>query len=265
MGAKTGEYGAQHRSSVSVGKVRMAAHAQRSATGDFKSFLGRYFYFCMALLMAGLAVRAFSHTIDAGLLHASPPRPLLLWFHGACFSAWIVLFLAQSALVRVRKVRVHRTLGWFGAALAATMVVSGFIVSVVMLRFEITVLHRENVASFLSILWCDLIIFGACMALAIYFRKRPEYHRRLVFLASCQLTQATFVRFHYIGHHNLFFPALDVLIVAGMLRDLVADGRINTVYRYAFPAMIVLQAVAMYLMRVNPSWWQAATLAILGL
>ncbi len=234
---------------------------ERSA--GFRTLLDRYFYFCMALLMAGLAAGAFSRTVDRNLLHARPPRPFLLWFHGAAFCAWIALFVAQSALVRVRKVSVHRTLGWFGAALAATMVVSGLIVSVVMLRFEMTVLHR-NVASFLSILWGDLIIFGGCMALAIYFRKRPEYHRRLVFMASCQLMQAAFVRFHYVGYHDLFYPALDVLIVAGVLRDLIVDGRVNKIYRSVFPAIIVLQALATYLERVNPSWWKAATLTILG-
>jgi hypothetical protein len=175
-----------------------------------------------------------------------------------------VLFVMQSALVRVRKVSVHRALGWFGAALAATMVVSGFIVAVVMLRFEITVLHRKTVAPFLSILWSDMVIFGACMALAIYFRKRPEYHRRLVFMASCQLMQAAFVRFDYIGNHDLYYPALDLLIVAGILRDIVVDGRVNRIYLCVFPAMIALQAWATYLERLNPSWWQAATQAILG-
>jgi hypothetical protein len=90
--------------------------------------LSRYFYFCMALLMAALATSAFSNTVGARLLHAEPPRPLLLWLHGAAFSAWIALFVAQSALVRFRKVSLHRTLGWFGAVLAITMVVSGFIV-----------------------------------------------------------------------------------------------------------------------------------------
>ena len=264
MGAKTREYGAQHRSSVAVGNVAFAARSQARATRGFKTFLGRYFYFCMALLMAALSVWGFSHTVDTRLLHAKPPRPLLLWFHAMAFSAWIVLFMAQSALVRVRKVRVHRRLGWFGAALAATMLVSGFMVSVVMLRFDMTVLNLKNVASFLSILWCDMIIFGGCMALAIYFRKRPEFHRRLVFMATCQLMQATFVRFHYVGYHDLFYPALDVLIVAGVLRDLIVDGRVNRVYLYVFPAMIVLQALSTYLERVNPSWWQAATLAILG-
>jgi hypothetical protein len=33
--------------------------------------------------------------------------------------------------------------------------------------------------------------------------------------------------FHYIGYHNLFYPALDLLIVAGFFRDLVVDGRVN--------------------------------------
>ncbi len=249
---------------MAVGNVGFAVRSQLSTTRGFKTFLGRYFYFSMTLLMAGLALWGFSHTVDARLLRAKPPRPLLLWFHGAAFSAWIMLFIAQSALVRVRKVSVHRTLGWFGAALAAIMVVSGFVVSVVMMRFDLTVL-RMNVASFLSVLWCDMIIFGACMALAIYFRKRPEYHRRLVFVASCQLMQAAFVRFHYLGRHDLFYPALDVLIAVGMLRDVIADGRVNKVYVYVFPPMIALQAWAMYLERVNPSWWQAATHAILGL
>jgi len=251
---------------VAIGNTTVAARIE-TQTGfrrPLKVFLGRYFYFCMTLLMAGLAVWGFSNTVDARLLHARPPRPLLLWFHAAAFSAWIVLFIAQSALVRVRKVSVHRTLGWFGAELAATMFVSGVIVSVVMLRLDMAALHRKNIASFLSVLWCDMIIFGACMALAIYFRKRPEYHRRLVFMASCQLMQAAFVRFNYIGHHDLFYPALDVLVVAGMLRDLIVDGRVNRVYIYVFPAMIVLQGLATYLERASPSWWQAATPAILG-
>jgi hypothetical protein len=243
-----------------------AANANNArSTSPLKTFLSSYFYLSASIVMAGLSVWAFSHTVDARLLHANPPRPLLLWFHAVLFSAWIVLFITQSALVRVRKVRVHRTLGWFGAALAAAMVVSGFIVSVVMLRFEMTVaLNRNRVASFLSILWFDMIIFGACMALAIYFRKRPEYHRRLVFMASCQLMQATFVRFHYIGYHDLFYPVLDALIVAGMLCDWVVDGRVNKIYIYVFPAMIALQAWATYLERANPGWWQAATQAILG-
>lgn len=131
----------------------------------------------MAVLMAGLALWAFS--LRSMLACCMPGRQ-----GHSCFGFTVrpsppgsLLFIAQSALVHVRKVRVHRTLGWVGAALAAIMVASGFVVSTVMLRFEMTVLHRKNVVPFLSVLWCDMILFGTCMSLAIYFRKRPEYHR----------------------------------------------------------------------------------------
>lgn len=67
-----------------------------------------------------------------------------------------------------------------------------------------------------------------------------------------------------VGFHDLFYPALDALIVAGILRDRIVDGRVHKIYLYVFPAMIFLQVCATYLERVNPSWWQAATKAILG-
>jgi hypothetical protein len=55
----------------------------------------------------------------------------------------------------------------------------------------------------------------------------------------------------------------DSLIVLGMVRDRYVDGRINRVYLYALPPMIVLQSLAVYAWRANPAWWQAITRAIL--
>src|SRR5580704_2570288 len=109
---------------MAVGNVGFATRLQKETTtaSPLKSFLSRYFYFSMSLVMAGLVMWGFSRTVDANLLHAKPARPLLLWMHGAAFSTWIVFFIAQSALIRLRKVSVHRTLGWFGAGLATVMV-----------------------------------------------------------------------------------------------------------------------------------------------
>jgi len=92
----------------------------------------RYFYFFLSLVVAGIVVAGFSRTVDHFLIHATPPRPVLLWIHGAAFSGWVVFFILQSALVRVRKVSVHRTLGWFGAVLGAVMVTLGTVIAVVM-------------------------------------------------------------------------------------------------------------------------------------
>lgn len=252
---------------MSIGNAGLATCLERapSTTTQLKTFLSRWFYFCMSLVFAGLVVWGFSHTVDTNLFHAKPPRPLLLWVHGAAFSTWVVFFMVQSALVRVRKVSVHRTLGWFGAGLATLMVALGLTVMVVMTRFDMTVLHQSGVDAFLSIPICDMLIFGACIALAIYWRRKPEYHRRLVFIASCELMDAAIGRFDFWFNHNLFYLGLDALIVLGIARDLVVDGRVNKVYLYALPAMIVLQNLAIYLWRANPAWWQGVTHAILGL
>jgi len=250
---------------MAIGNAGLVARLEEktSTAVQLKRFLSRYFYFCMSLVFAGLVVWGFSKTVDANLFHAKPPRPLLLWMHGTAFSTWIAFFIAQSALVRVHKVSVHRTIGWFGAGLASVMVVLGCTIAVIMTRFDATVLHQKDVESFLSIPFWDMIVFGTCMALAIYWRKKPEYHRRLVFIATCELMDAAIGRFDFWFNHNLFYPGLDLLIVAGMIRDLIVDGRVSKVYLYVLPPLIFGQILTVYMWRANPAWWQGITKAIL--
>ncbi len=251
---------------MAIGNVELVARIEKEAsiTNQFKAFLGQYFHLCMSLVLAALVILGFSRTATANLFHANPPRPLLLWIHGAAFSTWMIFFIAQSALVRTRKVSVHRLLGWFGAGLAAVMVVLGFTIAVVMTRFDTVVLQQKGVDAFLSVPFVDMIIFGSCIAMAIYWRKKPEYHRRLVFIASCQLMDAAIGRFDFMFNHNLFYPALDCLIVLGMVRDWVVDKRVHKVYLYALPSLIVVQSLAIYAWRINPKWWQGITQAIMG-
>ena len=154
--------------STLAGQATLAAKKETSTTSQFKTFLSRYFYFTMALVMSGIVVAGFRRTVSANLLHANPPRPGLLWMHGTAFSAWMIFFIAQSGLVRVRKVSWHRFLGWFGTGLAAVMVVLGCVIAVVMTRFDTVQLHQSNVESFLSIPYCDMIVFGVGVGLAIY-------------------------------------------------------------------------------------------------
>ena len=79
----------------------------------------------------------------------------------------------------------------------------------------------------MSIPFYDMIAFGSLIALAIYWRKKPDYHRRLVFIASCGLMDAAVGRFAFIFDNSLFFPVLDCLILLGVGRDLVVDGRVQ--------------------------------------
>ncbi len=91
------------------------------------------------------------------------------------------------------------------------------------------------IATFMIIPFYDMLAFGALLALAIAWRKKPELHRRLLFIATCSLMDAPFGRFDLIYYNSLFFVCVDLLILLGVGRDLLVDRRIHKVYRYALP------------------------------
>jgi hypothetical protein len=224
----------------------------------------RYFYFTMSLLMAAIVVGGFKRTVNDNLFHPAVPRPFILWIHASAFAGWVIFFIGQSTLVRMRKVSWHRSIGWFGAGLATVMVPLGITTAIIMARFDTVQLHQSGADAFLSIPFYDMIAFGVCIALAIYWRTKPELHRRLVFIATCGLMDAAFGRFDYLFNNNLFFPCLDLLILLGVGRDLLVDGRVHKVYLYALPLLMVGQSLSVYMWRHNPSGWRGITRVILG-
>lgn len=248
----------------------MASTSQAAVAGRSSSFTGRnglvdkYFYFAMSLLVAAIVVWGFSHSINANLFHPAIPRPFLLWIHGAAFSSWVAFYIFQSALIRTHNVKWHRFFGWFGVGLAAAMVVLGFTTAIIMGHFDAVQLHQPDPA-FLSVPFGDMVIFPVCVALAIYWRKKPELHRRMLFIATCSLLDAPFGRIDYIFDHRLFYVCLDSVILLGVVRDLVVNRRIHTVYRVALPLMIVFQVFIVYLWRGSPAWWLKSCQSILGI
>jgi len=248
----------------------MSSLSQGVVTTPLRSFAGprglidKYFYLAASLLFAAIVIAGFSRTVDQNLLHAAPPRPVLLWIHGFAFTSWIVVYIAQSMLVRTHHVAWHRLFGWFAAALGAFMVPLGLTVAVIMGRFDAVVLHLSDPA-FLSVPFFDMLVFGLLVSLAILWRKKPELHRRLLFLATCCLLDAPFGRFDFLFNNSLFFPCLDAVILLGLARDMLVNRRIHIVYRYAFPAILVGQAFIIYLWRGAPAWWLGLTRHILGI
>ena len=225
-------------------------------------FLRQYFYLCMSLLIAVVAVYGFSHTIGQNLLHASPIPPFILTIHAVVFPGWVLFFILQSALVRSHNVRLHRTLGWFGLAFAAGVLVIGYLTATGMDRFLLQQ-HRTKTPAFLIIQLMDLICFAIPFSLAIYWRRRPEFHRRLMLVASCALTDAAFGRFPFLP--DLFSPAgVDALIFLGILRDLIVDRRIHKVYLYAFPLFILFQIFCVQTYLHTAAWWVHIASVLVG-
>ena len=226
--------------------------------------LEKYFYFFMSLLVAAIVVWGFSHTVNANLFHPAVPRPFLLWIHATAFSGWVVFYILQSTLVRTHNVRVHRSLGWFGVALGTVMVPLGISTAIVMGRFDTYRLHQKGGDAFLIVPFYDMLTFAVFLALAIYWRRKPELHRRLMFIATCGLLDAAFGRSDFIFNHSLYFLCLDAVILLGVGRDLVVNRRVHKVYLIALPVLMVCQGFVVYTLRSGSHWWIRIADAILG-
>jgi hypothetical protein len=227
--------------------------------------LDKYFYFFMSLLIPVVVVYGFSHTVDRNLIHPALPRPFILYLHAAVFSGWVLFFILQSTLVRTHNVRWHRRIGWFGVALGVAIPVLGVSTAVTMARFNTLQLHSADAESFLIVPLNDITAFTIPFALAIYWRKKSEFHRRLLLMASCALTAAAFGRFPpHLLPPVIFYAGVDLLILLGVARDLIVNRRIHPVYLYGLPAFILGQTVAMYAFIHNSPYWLKIAHAIVS-
>jgi hypothetical protein len=208
----------------------------------------------MSLLILAIVIVGFSYTIDHNLLHPHIPSPPLLYVHSFVFCAWVLFFILQSALVRSRKVRLHQNLGWLGVCLAISMVVLGYMTSTTMTKLSLQYKAPFPTESFLIVDMMDLICFAIPIAMAIYWRKHPDLHRRLMLIGTCALMEAAFGRMP-ISHIYLGPVGVDALILFGAARDAIVDRRVHKVYLYALPPMVLLQIIAEYTFVQQSSWW----------
>lgn len=226
---------------------------------------GDYFYFFISLLIVAVVIYGFNFTIHERLIHPVVPRPWILYVHAVVFSAWLPFFVLQSALVRSRKVQWHKRVGWFGVALGTLIPLVGVPTAIVMARFNTAVFHMTDTESFLVIPLFDMVCFTSTFPLAVWFRRKPGIHRRLMLVATCALTAAAFGRFpQNILPGYLFYAGVDLLILLGVLRDLIVDRSVHRVYLFVLPAFIIGQAIATYIAYHTVPFWLKIAHFIIG-
>ncbi|MBV8671849.1 MAG: hypothetical protein JOZ33_00325 [Acidobacteriaceae bacterium] len=217
--------------------------------------LDRYFYFAMSLLILVLVTATFSTTVPARLFHPKTAPPYIVWVHGATFYGWVLFFILQSGLVKIRQTRWHRRIGWFGFALGIAVLGLGVSTTIVMHRFEFLTLHqgRDAIIGISVPLW-DMVCFAVAFGLAILLRKKLEYHRRLMLIASCTLTAAAWGRLpESVLPGFWFYAGVDLLIAMGATRDLLVNRKIHPVYLIALPSFVVGQIAISQITRTE--WW----------
>ncbi|MGE5113990.1 MAG: hypothetical protein ACM3JB_24280 [Acidobacteriaceae bacterium] len=149
------------------------------------------FFSVMAGIVLVLVAVGFARTYFlAGVFRAHLPA-LIIHIHGAAFTSWVLLLIAQVSLVSTGRVDIHRKLGVAGFCLAALMLVLGFLAATNALTRNMKPPQFPfDAATFYAIPLGDMFIFSALIFFAYRARNNPAAHKRLILLATIALMDA---------------------------------------------------------------------------
>ncbi len=207
----------------------------------------RSFYLVVTSAMTCTMILGFSFTYFGPMMRGGyPDVSPMVHVHGWTFFAWYLLLPLQAALVRTRRVSVHRTLGLASMGLGALMIAVGLVVSVV----QIDMARAPDGNPFWQLMGVPIfgiwLLFTVCYIEAMRRRRNVEAHKRLIILASAAaLSAATFrvvVRFAGFSTATAMLGMLAVVIfpVVGMLVDRRNGMPAHPVYLWGVPAIMLV-------------------------
>lgn len=188
--------------------------------------------------------------------------------HGWTFFAWYLLLVVQSALVQTRHVSLHRTLGGLSLALATAMVATGTLVVGVRMADAMETGDPFWSASGPAVV-ATLVLFLGFYVAAIRMRRRPDWHKRLMIVASAGGMGAATFRLCMVlfGPDSAMWLGLlgsNVFIVAGIVRDRLRETRVHPAWWIGLATCVTLEAGTLLLTATPPGQAVAHALAALG-
>jgi hypothetical protein len=207
------------------------------------------FYTTMAAIFVAIAFGGFFETYWYQIARGTFTGSAMVHLHGLLFSLWTLFFLSQALLVANRNLKSHRAWGLLGISLATGMLFTGLAVAVQGLQARLDAGYGDPARAFVIVPISAVTMFAAFVAAAIINLRRPEWHKRLMLLATVSLLQAAVARFFFLAAtgggpgarpglgpplpvQNGLIPALLValLVVAAMVHDKRTYGRIHPAY-----------------------------------
>ena len=150
-----------------------------------------YFFSGMALLILATVLVGFARTYFLAGVFRAPLPNLLIHIHGAVFSSWILLLIAQTALVTAGRVDIHRRLGLLGFGLACLMVTLGVLAASNSLARGFSPPGSPfDPKTFYAIPIVDMLVFATLVFFAFRARFDPSAHKRLILIATISLMDA---------------------------------------------------------------------------
>ena len=235
------------------------------------------FYVMMAVIFVAIAFGGFFATYWLQLARGTFTGSPMLHLHGLLFSLWTLFFLSQAMLMANGRRRDHRKWGLLGISLATAMLFTGLAVAIHGLQARLDAGYGDPARAFSIVPISGILIFAGLVTAAIVNLKRPEWHKRLMLVATAGILQAAIARFFFLaatggggpGMRPGVGPPMPVentaaaglivasLVVAAMVHDWRSYGRVHPAYWWGLGAMMTVQ-LSRPLIAYTESWYRVA-------
>jgi hypothetical protein len=203
---------------VEIGHVARSPREPRAVRG--------FFPVVSSLLLAGVFV-GFAKTFFLRSQFSVPPIPTYLYVHGVLLTTWFMLVVAQTFLVAAHRTDLHRRLGVAAIVVGMLIIpISAFVVVHAAQRAHGAItphLRLEILGDLLSLVW-----FAGFVAAGVYFRRRPDVHKRLMVAACFTIYGPVFARFNAVYGLPVPTPVVvPLLLVTLGAFDLIVARRVH--------------------------------------
>ena len=221
----------------------------------------RPLYTWAAVLAAMIVFAGFARTFYLqGVFHGRA-LSLLLTVHGTLMTLWFTLFIVQARLVAAGRTDVHRRLGVFGGVLLGLILVVGALTAVDAARRGVTPTPEVTPLAFMAIPFADLFVFAVMIGAALWNRRRPAVHKRLMLLGTMAILAPGIARIPLGFIEKGGLPVIFGLVLLGVIVCIVIDTVRN---RRLHPALgwggafVVLSVPLRILIAGSAAWMKFA-------
>jgi hypothetical protein len=214
-----------------------------------------YFFAAMATVIAATVFLGFAKSYFlAGTVLASLPTRLI-HFHAVIFSLWILLFIAQVALVSTQRITWHKRLGFLGLGLAGLMFLVGAATLIQTVRRQVKFdIGLDTIFAGDTLF---LTVFAVLIGWGFAARKDGAAHKRLMLLASAAILGPAVSRWPFDFGIVVFLLICDIVPILLIAFDLWS---LRKIHRSTAIGMALIAAMQLALLPLGHSaMWHRIT------
>lgn len=199
-----------------------------------------YFFLGMAVFLIVIVILGFGSTYGYQVVMGQEISGLgvvetdwVIHIHAAVFVGWMILLLTQTVFIVRGQMQKHMTLGKsVGIVMAVAVLIAGSLITYDEVQAFISkeIFAKKEWLDILLVTmqsWMALLLFAGLFGLGLFYRNRPQAHKRYMIFATIMLVFAATSRMGYLlgPWHNTI--GMGLMVAPFFIYDIYTIGRVH--------------------------------------